>query len=220
MENLSSRHAGDSYGMSRNGVAPHVVGTGMTSEDHVVTVEGDVITTRRLRLRPWAAADAEPALAVYGERDVARWLSPAMERVPDAEAMRSLLESWIEQDLESPQGRWAVELVDTGDLVGAVAVLPLPPDGEDLEVAWQLAPHAWGRGIATEAGHAVAHHAFSSGIDELFAVVRTQNSRGAATAERVGMEWVGETEKYYDLRLQVYRLRKGELDVPSQREPS
>jgi len=28
------------------------------------------------------------------------------------------------------------------------------------------------------------------------------------------MEWVGETEKYYDLRLQVYRLRKGEIDAP------
>jgi hypothetical protein len=26
------------------------------------------------------------------------------------------------------------------------------------------------------------------------------------------MEWVGETAKYYDLRLQVFRLRKGELD--------
>ena len=192
----------------------------MTSEDHVVTIEGDVITTRRLRLRPWAITDAEPALAVYGEGDVARWLSPAMERVPDTDAMRGLLDSWMGQHLEPPQGRWAVELVDGGELVGGVAVLPLPPDGEDLEVAWQLAPHAWGRGIATEAGHAVAHHAFSTGLDELFAVVRTQNGRGAATAERVGMEWVGETEKYYDLRLQVYRLRKGELDVPSQRKPS
>ena len=44
--------------------------------------------------------------------------------------------------------------------------------------------------------------------------MRTQNDRGAATAQRVGMEWVGETEKYYDLRLQVYRLRKGEIDAP------
>ena len=34
------------------------------------------------------------------------------------------------------------------------------------------------------------------------------------TATSIGMEWVGETDKYYDLRLQVYRLRKGELDVP------
>jgi hypothetical protein len=31
------------------------------------------------------------------------------------------------------------------------------------------------------------------------------------------MEWVGETEKYYDLRLQVFRLRKGDLDVPAPR---
>jgi RimJ/RimL family protein N-acetyltransferase len=195
----------------------------MTREDHgdhVVTVEGDVITTPRLRLRPWGLDDAGPAMAVYGERDVARWLSPAMERVPDADAMRTLLKSWIVQDLEPPQGRWAVELVEGGELVGGVAVLPLPPAGEDLEIAWQLAPHAWGRGIASEAGHAVAHHAFLSGIDELFAVVRPHNSRGAATAQRVGMEWVGETEKYYDLRLQVYRLRKGELDVPGQRQPS
>ena len=27
------------------------------------------------------------------------------------------------------------------------------------------------------------------------------------------MEWVGETDKYYDLRLQVFRLRKGDFDV-------
>ena len=28
------------------------------------------------------------------------------------------------------------------------------------------------------------------------------------------MEWVGETDKYYDLRPQVYRLRSAELDKP------
>jgi hypothetical protein len=26
------------------------------------------------------------------------------------------------------------------------------------------------------------------------------------------MEWVGETDKYYGLQLQVYRLRKADLD--------
>jgi len=55
---------------------------------------------------------------------------------------------------------------------------------------------------------------FESGVEELFAVVRPRNERGAKTAASIGMEWVGETDKYYDLRLQVYRLRKGELDVP------
>ena len=186
---------------------------------HLVTVEGRVITTPRLRIRPWSPDDAAAALAVYGVDDVARWLSPAMERVRDADAMRDQLARWADEELPSPQGRWAVELAESGDLLGGVGVLPLPPEGDDLEVVWQLAPEAWGHGYAAEAGHAVAHHAFASGVEELFAVVRTQNGRGAATAQRVGMEWVGETEKYYDLRLQVYRLRKGELDVPQQRLP-
>jgi RimJ/RimL family protein N-acetyltransferase len=187
------------------------------SPDHAVSVDasGHRIESGRLLLRPWTVEDAEAALAVYGVDEVARWLSPAMDRVPDATAMRTLLGQWITESegLEPPEGRWAVELTGTGELVGGVALLPLPPDGEDLEVAWQLAPHAWGRGLAAEAGHAVAHHAFTSGVEEVFAVVRDRNARGAATAQRVGMEWVGETDKYYDLRLQVYRLRKGDLDM-------
>ena len=190
------------------------------SPEHAVRVQDGVITTPRLRLRPWSVDDAGAALAVYGAPEVARWLTPAMGRVTDEAAMRDIIEQWLGEDLDAPQGRWAVELAETGELVGGVAVLPLPPEGDDLEIAWQLAPLAWGRGIAAEAGHAVAHHAFGSGIDELFAVVRPQNGRGAATAQRVGMEWVGETEKYYDLRLQVFRLRKGELDVPAQRVPT
>jgi RimJ/RimL family protein N-acetyltransferase len=173
------------------------------------------IRSARLALRPWSVDDAEAALRVYGVDAVARWLSPAMDRVGDVTAMRALLEDWTEEvaSLDSPQGRWALELAGAGELVGGIALLPLPPEGEDLEIAWQLAPDAWGRGLAAEAGHALAHHAFGAGVEELFAVVRDRNARGAATAQRVGMEWVGETDKYYDLRLQVYRLRKGDLDA-------
>jgi RimJ/RimL family protein N-acetyltransferase len=73
----------------------------------------------------------------------------------------------------------------------------------------------WGHGYGAEAGHAVAHQAFESGdVDEVFAVVRPRNTRAVATARRVGMEWVGETGKYYGLSLQVYRLRKADLDLP------
>jgi RimJ/RimL family protein N-acetyltransferase len=192
---------------------------------HTVTIDrsgtAPTITSARLVLRPWSPDDAEAALGVYGVEDVARWLSPAMERVPDVVSMRALLEEWVAEvaRLEPPQGRWAIELAETGELAGGIALLPLPPEGEDLEIAWQLAPGTWGRGLAAEAGHAVAHHAFGSGVEELFAVVLNRNARGAATAQRVGMEWVGETDKYYDLRLQVYRLRKGDLDVPARPEP-
>ena len=169
------------------------------------------ISTGRLALRPWTEDDASAALEVFGSDQVARWLAPAMEQVPDAAAMRTRLKVWATDFTGSgrPAGRWAIE--HDGGLIGAGAILPLPPDGEDLEIGWQLAPAAWGHGYATEAGKALAHFAFQGGEEEVFAVVRPRNTRGSATAERVGMEWVGETDKYYDLRLQVYRLRKGDL---------
>ncbi|WP_328540271.1 GNAT family N-acetyltransferase [Streptomyces sp. NBC_00344] len=183
---------------------------------HRVVIEGSCIHTPRLTLRPWASGDAEAALAIYGTGEVSRWLAPALAAVPDVAAMQALIGHWIIESgsLEPPQGRWAIDLRETGELVGGAALLPLPPDYADLEIGWQLAPGVWGRGLAAEAGHAVAHQAFESdsAVEELFAVVRPRNNRGAATARRVGLEWVGETEKYYGLRLQVYRLRKGDLD--------
>lgn len=171
------------------------------------------LTTERLLLRSWRPGDAEAALGVYGAAEVARWLSPAMERVLDVSAMRLLLRQWAAEDLRliPPAGRWAIELREDKRLVGGAIVLPLPPGDEDLEMGWQLHPDAWGHGYATEAGRALATWAFSQGIDELLAVVRPANRRAGATVRRIGMEWVGETEKYYDLRLQVFRLRPADL---------
>jgi RimJ/RimL family protein N-acetyltransferase len=186
-------------------------------QQHPVQVDGSTITTQRLRLRPWTDADAEAALRVFGTDDVARWLAPAMTAVADADAMRAVLARWRTEhaDTGRPVGRWAVEERKSGHVVGAGALLPLPPGGDDLEIGWQLAPEAWGQGYAAEAGHALAHYAFAHGEEELFAVVRPRNTRGVATARRVGLEWVGETDKYYGLRLQVFRLRKGDLDAPA-----
>jgi RimJ/RimL family protein N-acetyltransferase len=184
-------------------------------------MEGPRIFTPRLVLRTWEEDDADDALAVYGADEVTRWLSPAMAKPADAGAMRELLACWRANadELEPPAGRWAVTLRDSGELIGGATLLPLPPYGVDLEVGWQLAPSLWGRGLAAEAGHAVAHYAFEAGVDEIFAVVRPRNERGASTARRLGMEWVGETEKYYDLRLQVYRLRKAEFDLTAPAPP-
>ena len=122
-----------------------------------------------------------------------------MPRVADRNQMRLLLARWIAQhdDAGRPLGRWAIETRDSGLVVGAVALLPLPPGCTDLEIGWQITPAAWGHGYGAEAGHAVAHQAFANGVSEVFAVVRPGNTRGVATARRVGMEWVGETDKYY-----------------------
>jgi RimJ/RimL family protein N-acetyltransferase len=182
------------------------------------------LTSRRLRLRPWTAEDAEAAVGIFGVAAVALWLTPAMSQVPDAAAMRGVLEAWRAEDerLVPPLGRWAVELRNPADraegeeslLVGAVALLPLPPEAEDAEIAWQTNPVYQGRGYASEAGDALVRWAFGRGLPEVFAVVRPNNTAGTRVAEHLGMEWVGQTDKYYGLNLAVYRTRPA--DFPEQ----
>jgi RimJ/RimL family protein N-acetyltransferase len=170
------------------------------------------LVTERLVLRPWSADDAEAALGAYGDAEVARWLAPAMDVVNDLAAMRVVLQQWVAEDarMMTPAGRWAIELRQGGRVIGGATLLPLPPEDE-FEIGWQLDQQEWGHGYATETGLALARWAFSQGIEQVIAVVRPANSRAAAMVRRMGMEWVGETEKYHNLRLQEYRLRPGDL---------
>lgn len=171
------------------------------------------ITTDRLRVRPWRVDDAEAALATYGVADVTGWLTPATDRIGDLPAMRAVLHAWVEAqpNLQPPRGRWAIERLDDSAVVGGLAIRLLPPYKVDLEVSFQLRPEEWGKGYATEAAGALIHWAFTHDVDELFAVAIPDNTRAIATTERLGMEWVGETTKYYDRTLQVHRIRPGDL---------
>jgi RimJ/RimL family protein N-acetyltransferase/predicted GNAT family acetyltransferase len=173
------------------------------------------LLTERLALRMWHEEDAGPALAAYGDPEVARWLAPAIGQVPDEAAMRLLLQMWAAEDarLLTPAGRWAIELRADGRVIGGATLLPLPPDDE-YEVGWQLSPPEWGHGYGTEAGLALVRWAFDQGLEQVIALVRPANARAEAMVRRMGMEWVGETEKYHDLRLQEYRLRPGDLTGP------
>ncbi|KIH99219.1 GCN5 family acetyltransferase [Streptomonospora alba] len=171
--------------------------------------------TERLTIRDWTPDDAEAALRIYGAEEVARWLTPEMRTVRDVEAMRAVLHAWVEAqpNFAPPAGRWAVVDRRDGDLIGGLSLRLLPPFEEDFELNWQLRPDAWGNGYATEASSAIVGWAFEEGIEELFAVARPRNTRAIATARRLGMEWVGETEKYYNLRLQVFRMRPSDTAV-------
>jgi RimJ/RimL family protein N-acetyltransferase len=170
------------------------------------------LVSDRLVLREWEAGDAPAALGSYGDEQVARWLAPAMDRVQDSGAMRALLARWVDADagMLPPAGHWAIERSEDGQVVGGASLLPLHPD-EEFEIGWAVHPQAWGHGYATESGLTLARWAFSQGIEQVIALVRPANARGLAVVRRIGMEWVGETEKYHGLRLQEYRLRPADL---------
>ncbi|TQM02167.1 GNAT family N-acetyltransferase [Pseudonocardia kunmingensis] len=180
------------------------------------------LTTVRLQVRPWTVDDAEGALATYGTVDVTGWLTPAVDHIADRAAMRAVLHAWVEAqpNLQPPCGRWAIERRADASVVGGLAIRLLPPYEEDLEISFQLRPDAWGNGYAAEAARALIEWAFTQDVDELFAVAIPHNTRAIETTRRLGMTWVGETDKYYDRVLQVYRVRPDDLiDEPAITEP-
>ncbi|MEU6270385.1 GNAT family N-acetyltransferase [Saccharopolyspora shandongensis] len=173
------------------------------------------LTTERLIVRDWTTddADVQAALALYGRPEVTEWLTPVIANVADLAAMRAVVQSWTESQpsLVPPTGRWAMERRSDDAVIGGLVLRMLPPYDHDLELTWQLRPETWGHGFATEAASALLRWAFTFDIDEVFGLARPDNTRAIATAERIGMEWVGETSKYYGTVLQVYRIRQGDL---------
>ncbi|QGN33218.1 GNAT family N-acetyltransferase [Microlunatus sp. Gsoil 973] len=186
----------------------------MTELPHSFQVQGHVVESPRLTIRPWELSDAEAALSIFGAEEVTRWLAPSVAQITDEAAMRIQLASWIDAAEPPPVGHWAVLDRAEGRLIGSGQIVPLPPENRDLLVGFEIVPDRWGAGFGAEVGHALAHYAFENGLDEIFSVVRTRNERAQAVAERIGMQWVGETDKYFGLRLHVYRLRHSDLDRP------
>jgi ribosomal-protein-alanine N-acetyltransferase len=171
------------------------------------------LQTERLLVRDWQEADVDAALAIYGSSEVSHWLTPAIQQVTDGSVMRAILQAWTEAqpNMTPPSGRWAIVRQSDDEVVGGLMIRLLPPYEEDLEIGWQLRPDSWGHGYAAEASRSLINWAFKNGADELFAVARPNNARAVATASRLGMERVGETTKYYDLRLQVFRIRPADV---------
>jgi RimJ/RimL family protein N-acetyltransferase len=179
----------------------------------------ELLRTDRLLVRDWSGADAEAALKLYGHETLKRWLPELVDipDAPDAAVMQQLLQQWAaeQREMAPGTGRWALVMLDGGALVGGISLLPMPVPEADVEIEYRLAPEYWGRGYITEAARALARWAFEHCLVELFALVEPDNARAAATARRIGMEWVGESDKYSDkypgLSLQVFRLRPADL---------
>ena len=168
-------------------------------------------STERLIARDWTAADADDAFAIYGREEVIRWLgTPPHRPAASAGAMRASLERTIARNARQPQyGLWALERRGCGAVIGAVLLVPLDGGDGEIEVGWHLNPEHWGQGYATEAGRGALGHAFGAcGLTEVLAVVYPENARSLAVCRRLGMTHLGQTDRYFGVTLELFRLRK------------
>jgi len=144
-----------------------------------------LLTTERLVLRRFRAADA-PALAAYrSDEDTARyqsWEPPfTLERAED------FVVHMAGRDPEAPGWfQWAVELKSQRTLIGDVGV-GLHDNLMQADLGFTFAPQQRGQGYATEAVRAVLERLFTlQGVRRVSAECDARNLASARLLERVG----------------------------------
>ncbi|HZC53239.1 MAG TPA: GNAT family N-acetyltransferase [Mycobacterium sp.] len=164
-----------------------------------------ILTTDRLRLRPWTPADADFAFDLYSRWEVQRYIGRSPRVMADRAEAEAAIAKWCEP--RGPvHGVWALERSDDCRLIGTMLLKSIPASGPqeplsasgDTEIGWHLHPDAWGLGYATEAGRCVLEHAFTAGLLEVVAVTHPANIASQAVALRIGMSARGLTDRYYN----------------------
>jgi RimJ/RimL family protein N-acetyltransferase len=150
------------------------------------------LTTERLIVRPLRAGDGDAVAAVAGELRP-RWLEWSIENYGQLEALQ-----------QPPYGERAVELRESGEMVGMVGVVPsMGPFGQlpgfggagpagrfrpEVGLYWGLVPEHRGNGYATEAAAAVIAFGFDEmQLARIVATTTRDNHASIAVMRRLGM---------------------------------
>jgi RimJ/RimL family protein N-acetyltransferase len=182
---------------------------------------GPRLVTERLLLRRWQLGDLEPFAALNGDPETMRHFPAPLPR-DASDAMVRRIEAGFDRD---GLGHFAVELLTTGSLAGAIGlsrVSPPLPFAPAIEVGWRLDRRYWGHGYATEAARAVLRYAFAEkGFDEVVSFTAAVNEPSRAVMERLGMRR-DPAEDYLDPDLPpshwlqphvLYRLARGQWEA-------
>lgn len=143
------------------------------------------LETERLRLRLFTPDDLQVMFKLGTDPDVIRYAdTPAR----DLEEARQRLEKGPLSDYKKyGYGRFAVELKETGKVIGFCGIKYLP-EIELPEVGYRYFKEYWGRGIGTEAALACVDFARKDlKLGKLIALIMPENIRSIRVAEKLGM---------------------------------
>ena len=150
------------------------------------------IRTERLDLRPHRREDLDDLLAFHSDPDVVRY-TPWPVR--DREQTAATLETKLGQGELTEPGQWlvlAVELRETGTVIGEVLLKWASDTDRQGELGYALNAKYHGRGLAAEAADAMLRLGFEElGLHRIVAVIVDGNDASAQLATRLGMRQEG-----------------------------
>jgi len=146
------------------------------------------ILTHRLRLRPFTRGDVEAVFAYRQREDVARFLfdSPMSHETVTEAIQQRISQSAVEQ--EGDKLVLAVDLRETGELVGEISLIWRSEIARQGELGYIFNPLFHGHGYATEASEALLRIGFEDlGLHRIMARCDARNRASWRVMERLGM---------------------------------
>jgi ribosomal-protein-alanine N-acetyltransferase len=164
------------------------------------------LITERLRLRTPVPGDAAALLAVLGDPEVTRYHNvPTLTTLAEAQG---LLERLERRHADRDTVRWAIELVEHGEMIGTVGLLRFDFEHRHAEVGYEIGRRWWGRGLAPEAAAAVIRYGFSVlGLHRIEAGVLPGNDASVRVLRKLGFLEEGTRRDYLHVkgRFQSFR---------------
>lgn len=143
------------------------------------------LETERLNLRLFTLDDLQIMFKLGSDPDVVKYADTPCK---DLEEAKKRLEQGPLSDYKKyGYGRFAVELKETGEVIGFSGIKYLPEI--DLpEVGYRYLKEYWGQGIGTEAARACVEFARQDlKLEKLIALIAPENIASIRVAEKLGM---------------------------------
>ena len=173
--------------------------------------------TARLVLRRFALGDEKAMFENWAnDEEVCRYLT--WHPHGEIEKTRSLVERWVKEYQDPYCFRWGIVMKHTDTLIGSIDVVRLHPETGEGEMGYCISKAYWGKGITSEALHAVIVYLFTqAGLESISAAHHSENPASGKVMMRNGLRYVGqEPGKDKDGNpcvLQRYRILKTEFET-------
>jgi len=154
------------------------------------------IETERLRIRELGESDIDGAHRIYGDPEVMRYVG-ADGKARTREQSAAGVARMMEGQRTNGFGLWAVDLRETGEMIGVCGVVHVDGAGPDVELVYEFQRSAWGRGYATEAARACLAAALGPlGLRRVMALAYPGNAQSIRIMQKLGMRDTGTVTAY------------------------
>jgi RimJ/RimL family protein N-acetyltransferase len=162
----------------------------------LLQVDGPMIETERLLLRPWRSDDIELNTAMLSDPGTARFITvdgkPVVDEMTGWRHAVVMAGHWTLHGA----GMFAVEERSSGKFAGRVGPW-LPPAWPGFEVGWGIASEFRGKGYASEAARASIDWAFATfELERIVHCIDRENVASQGVARRLGASPEREVELF------------------------